>query len=451
MSTATARLLAMMDDDDPFGHAPGEIVPLQLAAIDERLAERRTQIRVLDQRAKDIGTGGISTLADLVPLLFSHTTYKSYPEAFLRDGRWDRMSLWLSTLSTHPIAGVDLAGVADIDEWMNRLHAAGHYVVSSSGTSGKCSLLNQSAADKDATSRVVQAVLRWVFGMDPAQDRPCFLFSPSRGAHRFVDCFSVIGSLYGRPGGVHYLSDRPALASENNRLGSLRRAIADGRATPSQITELETFAAERQGEMVAAMDRLVALIHAHRHEPIVIFAMWSQHWQLIEALRARGVPDGDFHPDSAMLVGGGLKGAALPDGYEAEIRAFYGHPDRFQNAYGMAELTSFWFPSCTARRHHVPPWVVPLVLDKAGEQLLNPPVGAGGQVNGRMALFDVSVDARWGGIITGDNVDVDFSPCTCGRPSPTIMSIVRYTDLPEGDDKLTCAGTMDSYVRGVMS
>ena len=92
------------------------------------------------------------------------------------------------------------------------------------------------------------------------------------------------------------------------------------------------------------------------------------------------------------------------------------------------------------------PWIVPLILDKSGEKLLDPQA-TGGIVEGRMALFDLLTDARWGGLISGDRVEVDFRP-TGEFAGPMVRSIARYAELEEGEDKLTCAGTIDSYVRG---
>ena len=91
------------------------------------------------------------------------------------------------------------------------------------------------------------------------------------------------------------------------------------------------------------------------------------------------------------------------------------------------------------------PWVIPLLLDEAGEQLLHP--DGDGVVEGRFAFFDVSVDGRWGGVITGDRVTADFST---ENISIIDGSVTRYSELDGGDDKLTCAGTVDAYVRGVM-
>jgi hypothetical protein len=61
----------------------------------------------------------------------------------------------------------------------------------------------------------------------------------------------------------------------------------------------------------------------------------------------------------------------------------------------------------------------------------------------------LSLDGRWGGVISGDRISIDYRPCACGNKGPSIRdNIVRYADL-EGDDKIGCAGTVDAYVRGV--
>ena len=81
--------------------------------------------------------------------------------------------------------------------------------------------------------------------------------------------------------------------------------------------------------------------------------------------------------------------------------------------------------------------------------------GTEGETEGRAAFFDLSLDGRWGGVITGDKIAIDFGPCKCGSAGPSIRdNIARFADLvgPDGsggDDKIGCAGTVDAYVRGV--
>jgi hypothetical protein len=115
--------------------------------------------------------------------------------------------------------------------------------------------------------------------------------------------------------------------------------------------------------------------------------------------------------------------------------------------YGMQEINSS-MPRCQeGGRYHVPAWVVPLPLNKEGDALA-PGIGEG-KVEGRAAFFDLSLDGRWGGVISGDRMEIDFVPCACGAATPSIRdNIVRYADL-EGDDKIGCAGTIEAYVRGM--
>lgn len=451
MHDAVSRLLKLMDDDDPYGYPATEIAALQLEAANERLAERREQVRVLSQRATDAGIDGISSLADIVPLLFAHTTYKSYPEAFVANGNWSGMVSWLRALSALPVGSIDLDGVTDVDDWLERLHAAGHYVISSSGTSGKCSFLDQSAGDRQITRAMERTNLRWSFGIEALQDRAVFVLGPSRGTNRFVDIFHGLVENFGRPGLSRFLSDEPVSVVAANRFGALRRAMAENRATPSDLAEAEAFAAERQQAMLADLGSLVDAICAARDQPAILFGTWLQHWTIVQEALARGVDGGGFHPETVLIGGGGLKGAVVPADHREQIRQFYGiAPDRLEDIYGMSEGSS-WFPRCSARRYHCPPWMVLLVLDKAGETLLNPPVGEAATVDGRLAFLDLTTEGRWGGLISGDNVDVVFGRCECGRDGPAVARIARYLDLPEGDDKLTCAGTIDGYVRGLMT
>jgi hypothetical protein len=88
-----------------------------------------------------------------------------------------------------------------------------------------------------------------------------------------------------------------------------------------------------------------------------------------------------------------------------------------------------------------------MLLDESGENLLTPP--ATGEIEGRAAFFDLSLDGRWGGVISGDKIRATWEPCACGNRSPSVHEdIQRYADLASGD-KIACSGTIDAYVRGV--
>ena len=96
---------------------------------------------------------------------------------------------------------------------------------------------------------------------------------------------------------------------------------------------------------------------------------------------------------------------------------------------------------------YIPVWVILLLLNESGEALIQPP--ATGEIEGRAAFYDLSMDGRWGGVISGDKIRATWEPCACGNRSPSIHpDIQRYADLASGD-KIACSGTIDAYIRGV--
>ena len=203
--------------------------------------------------------------------------------------------------------------------------------------------------------------------------------------------------------------------------------------------------------MSEALNRLLDTILAHRDEPIVLTGMWAQHMAIIQRARELGIPDGAFHPKSYISAGGGVKGVTLPPDYVEQVDRFWGPVIR-GTGYGMTEMLQL-MPRCEARRYHIAPGLIMLLLDQPGEKLVAPPVGTAGVVEGRFGFVDLMYEGRWGGLISGDKVQVDFSGhCPCGRHGPTILdTIVRYSQVTGGDDHIGCAGTIDAYVRGAMS
>ena len=154
MTSIRHQLLDMvLDPDRAFDQPASDVEPLQLRAAQELFEQRRNQIPLLGRRAEEAGITRIATLQDIVPLLFAHTVYKSYPPSFVEKGQWGRMLQWLQTLSVADVSNVDVNGVKDIDDWIARLWDAGHLVLATSGSSGKCSFLNHTRGDSDMKKR----------------------------------------------------------------------------------------------------------------------------------------------------------------------------------------------------------------------------------------------------------------------------------------------------------
>ena len=60
--------------------------------------------------------------------------------------------------------------------------------------------------------------------------------------------------------------------------------------------------------------------------------------------------------------------------------------------------------------------------------------------------MDLLPSSYWGGIVTGDQVTLEWDRvCPCGRKGVHAHdSISRYSEAVTGDDKITCAATIDN-------
>jgi hypothetical protein len=448
MMSAREHLLSLIDEPDPFDLPDAEVAPIQLEAARELFAERREQIPVLRRRAEDMGVDEIDVMDDVVPLLFAHTVYKSYPPSFVEKGRWDGMLQWLQTLSVRSTKDVDVHGVTDADDWIARLEEAGHHILATSGTSGKMSFLNHAPMDWERKLRHWRKALGWPY-LRAARDRPFYSLGPSAGPSSVIESARIGAQLWAPPGDAHFLTDEPLRISEVAAGVVMRKRMAEGSATPGEITEFEAANQARGRRMTEAVRAMSDEILDRRHEPMVLTGLWSQHLAIIQRAKERGIADGDFHPQSVVAAGGGVKGVSLPPDYRERVDRFYGEVVR-TSGYGMTEMAQMMV-RCEARRYHRAPGLVMLILDRMGERLLSAEDAVDGRVEGRFAFLDLSFEGRWGGMISGDKVTVDFGRCPCGRHGPTLLdSITRWSE-PGVDDHIGCAGTIDAYVRGAIS
>lgn len=450
--SALKQLLDLVWVDDPFAAAPADLLEVQLAATQERLEQRRRQIRVLDQRASDRGVGRIGTLDDIVPLLFSDATYKSYPESFLDQRRWDRLTTWFQTLSSDRLTGIDFAGIETIDQWLGALAGIGCYVNSSSGTSGKSSFLAMNQADMDVAGQLMLQAARWTSASlreAPPQSYATFVLGPSSGAYSGSLRSKIFAEAIARPGDIHYISDVPQRAQDGMDLAKLNRAIAAGTARPSEIQAFQEKSRARAGRVQADLALFLDTFLSRLDEPVAILGLSTVMYQIMEMAKARGHKSAKLHPDSFVSISGGKKGVDVPVDFNQQMIDYFGLSERiYTNPYGMTEMSGCCPTIPGPAGWALPPWIVPLVLEATDETLLN----AGhpkGLVTGRFAFMDLLVEGRWGGLVTGDQVTIDFSPSEPGIRTPVIRRVDRYKDLP-GDDKATCAGTIDAYVRGAL-
>jgi hypothetical protein len=448
VGAAVEHLTSRVRAADRFATPHAELRTIQVEAMNERFQERCDRIKLLAHRAKEANLDAIRSREDAVPLLFPHSVYKSYPESFLTEQKWDRLAKWLATVSPYPIGQIETADVVDLDDWLARLEANGNYVSCSSGTTGKSAMLIASDVDVDWSRVDTVGVFSWGSGVEAAQDRRMFGVGATVESPKNSTIRDAQAAAFGDPRHEPFrLPVPPITVGQLTKMVVLRKAMTEGTARPEEIADFEATSKDREDTLdkayVIAAERLIDA----RADKLFIAGQWNALHHVATLVREMGYSAKDFHPDNCIYVGGGLKRAQLPEDYKEYVYdTFHIEPFReFQN-YSMQELNS-GMPRCQGGgRYHVPPWIVPFVLNEDGDALVP---HDDGEVEGRAGFFDLALDGRWGGVITGDKISLDVGACACGNAGPTVRDdIVRFADL-EGDDKIGCAGTVDAYVRGL--
>jgi hypothetical protein len=440
------RLVSLIDDNNPFEMSQEELLPRQLEAVNERFQQRLGEIKLLQNRAEEGEVSEVREMADIVPLLFAHTAYKSYPENWLLESRWDRLGKWLDTVSTYRVPKVDTSDVKGLDEWLGMLAENGHYVSCSSGTTGKCAMMDTSASDLAFAGKALLQNVVWA-GLAPNHDRKMISMGQVASTPKNVATGRPMVEAFSREGEMPFAPNVPPITIGGiTEMVVLRKKIADGTAQPSDIAYYEEQAQARAEAVSSAVEQAAEAMIEHRHDRLHLMGLYGPLFQVAELVRAKGFSGKDFQENS-LFVSGGLKRAQVPDEYKQIIHETFNlTQDRICQAYGMQELNTNAV-RCSAGRYHMAPWVVLLLLDESGEHLIDRP--ATGEVEGRAGFFDLSLDGRWGGVISGDKVRATWEPCACGNRSPSIHEdIQRYADTATGD-KIACSGTIDAYVRGV--
>ncbi len=327
------------------------------------------------------------------------------------------------------------------------MQAERNYISCSSGTTGKSAMLIASEKDMDWSRLDTVGVFSWGSGVEPKQDRMMIGCAPVATVPKNVIIGQAQAAAFANPEWPRWTYPVPPITVGTlTKMVVMRKRISDGTARPEEIAAFESTSAVRQAVMDRAIEQTADEIIANRARKLMVSGLWSGLYAVAKIVREKGFSAKDFDPDNCIYVGGGLKRALLPDDYQEFVHDTFNIPPSrtFQN-YSMQELNS-GMPKCReGGRYHLPPWIVPFLLNANGDELL--PMGSG-EVEGRAAFFDLSLDGRWGGVITGDKISIEFGPCGCGNKGPSIRdNIVRYADL-QGDDKIGCAGTVDAYVRG---
>lgn len=438
-----------------WGNLPrAQIERLQLAALQQRFGELRDRIPVLKKLADGEGVERITTLDDVVPLLFEHTVYKSYPPSLLEKKNFTQINRWLAKLVTPELASAilaaDVSACTGLDDWFEAMDLAVPElrISHTSGTSGTLSFLPHGVREFEKTFEI-RRLFAWNLEGPEVPPPELHAIYPyyRKGylSHVRANEFLIKVLL---PDQAHFHPSYPAtLSSDVLHLGArVRAAHAKGSLDRLEISpalkakkaEFDQLQADMPHFLASFFEQMATHLKGKR---VYIGGTWNLLHSMAKAGLEQGL-EGVFDPDSYISTTGGAKGVVQPEGWRDEVLRFTG-AKTLHETYAMSEVLGGSHMRCEHGHFHLAPTVIAYLLDPQTSQ----PLPRQGRVTGRAAFFDLGAETRWGGFITGDEVTIDWTtPCPCGRPSAYVAGpIQRYSEMNGGDDKITCAATEGSH------
>jgi hypothetical protein len=445
----------MHDPTDYFGNSVTtmhsldrtELEDLQREAMAARFEDHVKSIETVGKAAEREGITELRDFDDVIPLLFAHAMYKSYPAKLLDEKRFDLMTRWLDKLTAHDISELDVSGCEDIDGWIDALDEQTPLeVITSSGTTGTLSIIPKSKEGAEINMRSWRVCYFQQFGqeptpeqLDPVVDVIWPNFSSGKLGHLRMASMLQEHFTGGRPELFHALygdavsTDLMFLASKLRAAasrGELDRVEIDP-ALLARKEEFEALQARMPDDLAVFLQEKLRELAGKR---VFVMGSYNLLFELANEGLSKGI-SGVFAQDSVVASGGGAKGIVLPADWQEPVKEFFG-VDHLVMGYGMSEVSAFHV-ACELGRYHVQPWIIPFVLDPDTDE---PAPREGVQV-GRAAFYDPHNSSHWGGIRSGDEIELSWEPCACGRSSVHIgPDIERYSEK-QGDDRITCAAT----------
>jgi hypothetical protein len=434
--------------EELFTLSKEEVEDAQREAISRRFATLRPQIAALRNLAELQGVERVAGFDDVVPVLFDHRVYKSYPAHLVEQRQFGRLTGWLRRLTVHDITDVAVADITSVDAWLSRLSertplSVGH----TTGTNGKLSFIPRSDDEWLAFSDAHFDEWRALSGYDFRKETmPRFSLGYRRTHYWLGAKLSArlaeadAGGVENRPYQFALSADLLSLAARlrtAEERGELKNLDIDPRVLEERAQLIEQ-GRRRKEDLQRWFDNLA---EAHRGQRVRISGSTPDMVQLALQGRERGMVC-SFAEGSVLHSGGGMKGFKdAPPDWEQLLTDFFAINHRCAR-YAMTECLS-GAPRCDKGFYHFLPYWVPILLDENFQA-----VPREGTRTGRLAFVDLLADSYWGGFITGDRVTIYWDyDCDCGWRSPRIDGdIVRFAELlGTQDDKLTCAGITNAY------
>ena len=371
----------------------------------------------------------IKTLDDVqkIPLL-PDTFFKDYPEGrgFLP---------WLDNIYTgstpKPVFKTD---VPDHDEVIEQFNRNGVSIMFTSGTSGRFSFIPRNSSSWNRLRYNAIKSYTELMDYDPDDHGILLIPDPRQTNLTIASLFGIAYDLYD-PNKIN-------LALEDTKITTkfLRMQRADAIGIREKI---KAKAIAKLSPMVQKKSdlRMIDLIERFEKEGKRAIIAGPPFWlnRIMERMKAEGRTVN--LPNSQVLTGGGWKAEedkrAPEEAFREKVIKVLGIPDdRYHDVYAMSECSSV-FLSCEGHYKHVPPTIIPFVLDEE----LKP---KGYNEFGRFAFIDPIPDSYPGFIITGDKVKLLEHCPACNREGPVLDIEVSRMHGVEGRG---CAAVMAELMK----
>jgi len=425
---------------------------LQKEALIQRFEACKDTIPMLTKLAGRQGITSISEIDDALPLMFEHNVYKSYPGFLLETGDYGKLTQWLNRLTPYDLSGLDCSACDSIHSWMDLIATETELdPITSSGTTGTMSFTPKDR--KDWRTFIVggfRCQLLQTFGTPPTDDdlneelHVCWP-GHSDGHTAFYRSPVYYKQYFAMGSDDHFqpLMDTTGDTDLMYLAARLRSAQARGDSRPNVPENLlarrdELGASEAQRpEMAKAWVNNLLELDGER-----VFLMAPM--EILYSVAKEALDEGkkcNFAPNSSVQSASGNKGGnPLPDNAQDVIDEFLNFNGDYGYFYSFSEQLGVHV-QCDHGRLHLAPWSIPYILDPDTSELLP----REGRHRGRAAFFDVAMNGAWGGLITGDSVEIGWDECPCGRTTAHLSdSIMRLSEAQGGSDKISCTATPEA-------
>jgi phenylacetate-coenzyme A ligase PaaK-like adenylate-forming protein len=352
------------------------------------------------------------------------------PDAFFKDYPDGNGFLhWLKTIFTGSLPKPFFkSNNPSHDEIIDEFNKKGTSIMFTSGTSGRFSFIPR---DTLSWNRVKYSAMKSVMELmdyDPTDQVILLIPDPRQTNLTIASLFGIAYDLY-NPSNIHVALDMKITTQflrmqRDETIGLSEKLKAKALATISPLVQ-------RNSDL-----RVIHLFEEAEKNKKRLNIAGPPFWldRIMERMKKEGISV--CLPESQILTGGGWKAEEnkrLPEEvFREKVKEILGIPEeRYHDVYAMSECSSV-FLSCEGHYKHIPPVIIPLVLDENLNQLDSGEVG-------RFAFIDPLPDSYPGFIITGDKVRILPHCPKCNREGPVLD--VEVTRMP-GFEGRGCAAIM---------